>query len=180
MSCGWATAMQLFIKTAENGTHRRKLSKAPFCEIQNSECEVKCLYMNSLPKSSPSASSHLPVEKVSPQLLAEPELWCASLVSLGVYFSLSRLHRCSIRGNLGLSCRTGTPTGCFLDVSFLPSCLACLEIFLCYCRCKPWSKSARSFRQCSRRGDLQTQPPATHRAACKSLACFRSRVETGA
>lgn len=72
--------------------------------------------------------------------------------------SLSRLHRCSVRCNLGLSCRMGIPRGCFLDVSFLSSCLACFEIFLCYSRCKHWCESARSFRQCSRRWDLQTHP----------------------
>lgn len=59
---------------------------------------------------------------------------------------LSRLPRCSVRCNLGLSCRMDIPRGCFLDVSFLPSCLACFQVFLCYGRCKPWSRSARSFR----------------------------------
>lgn len=60
---------------------------------------------------------------------------------------LSRLHRCSVRCTLGLSCRMGIPRGCFLDVSFLLSCLACFRIFLCCSRCNLWSKSARSFRQ---------------------------------
>lgn len=70
---------------------------------------------------------------------------------------LFRTQRCSIRGKFGLSCRKGTPRGCFLDVSFLPNSLFFFLrfYFFGYCCCGTWSKSASWFKWCSRRGGVQ-------------------------
>lgn len=86
----------------------------------------------------------------------------------------------ALQYKLGLSCRKGTLRGCFLDVSFLPNCLAFLEIFLCYCSCKTKSKSGSMFKQSSRRRDLQTHSLANSQDNLQKPACLGKHVETRA
>lgn len=81
----------------------------------------------------------------------------------------------ALQCKLGLSCRKGTLRGCVSDVSFLPNCLAFLEIFFCVTAAVKLSPSQpiRSSRaaggETCRHIDLQT-----HRTTCKSHLALES------
>lgn len=93
--------------------------------------------------------------------------------------SLSGIHRCSVRGKFGLSCKKGysqrTFSGCLFSAQ-----LPVFRDFFCYCDCKTWSKSASLLKHCGKRGDVQTCSLVSSQDSLQSLALVGKQMETRA